>query len=226
MTVLANKTRTKKCPICESSFETRNTTQKYCKFDCAKKARHTQTVAKTNAAAERNKLKFSKKYGDKSGKLTLKCKNCKQPYDIYQSQVKWRGSTYCSQGCKAVGQTKSKSKPQLVKQLDAVYSKYIREKYSVNGYVSCVSCGKSDEIRNMQNGHYVSRSRYSTRWLDKNCHPQCYRCNVAMHGNYAHYTKFMISTYGAEVIDELITLSNTTPKYSKQELQDMIDRYK
>lgn len=123
------------------------------------------------------------------------------------------------------GQTKSKTKSQLVKILDAKYSLYIRNKYAEDGFVACVSCGKSDEIRNMQNGHYISRSYYATRWLDKNCHPQCYRCNIALHGNYVFYTKFMINTYGLEVIDELLALSKVTPRYTKQALQELIDQY-
>lgn len=225
MTVLTNKVNTKKCALCSTLFETRNTTQKYCSFECAKIARHHQTIIKTKSAENRNKAKFAKIYGNKLGKLTLKCKTCKQPYDIYQSQVKWRGSTYCSMNCKAVGQVKSKTKGKLVRELDAVYSRYIRAKYSQDGRVSCVSCGKSDEIKNMQNGHYVSRSHHATRWLDKNCHPQCYRCNVALHGNYANYTKFIVDTYGIEVIDELIVLSRTIPKYTKQDLLELTKKY-
>ena len=118
-----------------------------------------------------------------------------------------------------------KSKTQLVKKLDSVYSKYIRDKYAKDGYVSCVTCGKSDRVENMQNGHYVSRSHYSTRWLDKNCHPQCYRCNVALHGNYVQYTLFMMSTYGNDVVEELSVLSKQTPKYSKLDLWEMTDYY-
>lgn len=78
----------------------------------------------------------------------------------------------------------------------------------------------------MQNGHYVSRVYHATRWLDTNCHPQCYRCNVGLSGNYAEYTLFMIKTYGADVIQELVTLSHKTPKYSKLELMDKINYYK
>lgn len=120
---------------------------------------------------------------------------------------------------------KKKSKSQLTKKLDSVYSKYIRNKYAKDGYVTCVTCGKSDEVNNMQNGHYVSRSYYATRWLDKNCHPQCYRCNVALHGNYIQYTLFMMSTYGKEVVEELSIASKATPNFSKAELWEMIQHY-
>lgn len=226
MTVLTKETKGRKCKECGERFFTRNPSQKYCTVECSKKARHDQTVAKTPAAAKRNQAKFKKEYGDKIGKLTLKCATCKQPYDVYQSQVKYRGSTYCSMECKAIGMIKAKTKPKLVRELDAVYSRYIREKYADGDQVKCVTCNKSDEIKNMQNGHYVSRRFHATRWLDKNCHPQCYSCNVGLGGNYAHYTRFMINTYGAGVVDELIELSGTSPNYSKLELAELIDKYK
>lgn len=226
MTVLSNISKEKKCAVCSGAFTTRNSVQKYCSFECAKSARTTQAIAKTKLAEKRNKAKFKKEYGDRVGKLTLKCRTCKQPYDIYQSQVRHRGSTYCSITCKAAGQIRDKTIGQLVKDLDSVYSLYIRWRYSNKTTVACISCGKPDVIANMQNGHFVSRGHYSTRWLDKNCHPQCYRCNVALHGNYAHYTKFMIDTYGVEVIDELIALAAVAPKFKKADIQEKITYYK
>lgn len=121
---------------------------------------------------------------------------------------------------------KPKTKGKLVKELDALYSRYIRNKYATDNMVMCVSCGRLDEVKSMQNGHYMSRQFYSTRWLDKNCHPQCYRCNVALKGNYPAYTKFMISTYGVEVLDELIELSKKTPQFKINDIQEMIEKYK
>lgn len=226
MTVLSNKKRNKKCKVCSAEFNTFNTVQKYCSLECSKKARHTQTVKKTYMAQKRNVQKFNKSNGKKHGLDTLKCKTCKNTYNRYASQIKFRGSTYCSMECKKQGQIKSKTKGKLVKELDAAYSIYIRNKYAVNGIVECVTCGKKDEIRNMQNGHYVSRMFHSTRWLDKNCHPQCYRCNVALKGNYVNYTLFMIKTYGYEVIEELSIKSKEIADFSKEYISEQIALYK
>jgi hypothetical protein len=223
MTVLTSRAKTKDCKICRGKFLTRNSTQKYCSYPCAKEARRKQTAIKTSIAARRHHVNFKKEYDGKISKLTLKCKTCKQPYDRYRSQVKWRGSTYCSMECKAAGQIKFKTKGQLVKDLDALYSRYIRHKYADGNMVICVSCGKPDEINNMQNGHYVSRGFYATRWHDKNCHPQCYRCNIALKGNYAYYTKFMLRTYGEGIIDELIELSSVAPNFSKADILNKLE---
>jgi len=226
MTVLSATQRTKKCKECGKDFLSFNTVQKYCSLDCAKISRHIQTVSKTKSAEKRNKVLFKKKYGEKVGKVSLLCAVCKNPYDRYASQVKFRGSTYCSVTCKGVAQLKSKTRTQLVKGLDVAYSRYIREKYSINGMVSCVTCNKVDELRHMQNGHFMSRRYYSTRWLDKNCHPQCYGCNVGLSGNYARYSLFMIDTYGLDVLQELIDLSTQPSELTKLELQEKIDYYK
>lgn len=159
------------------------------------------------------------------GKILNKCATCKEPYERYASQIKHRGTTYCSVDCKKVGMVKAKSKSQIIKLLDNVYSRYIRLTYAKNGSVSCVSCGQVDDVKHMQNGHYVSRQFHATRWLDRNCHPQCYRCNVALEGNYPNYTMFMIRTYGPQIIEELIELSKVTPKFSKQDLMDKLTHY-
>lgn len=224
MTVQTKEPKAKTCKICEAEFTTYNSCQKYCSLDCAKTAKSAQVALKSRAANKKNKARFKQEYGDKIGRLTQKCATCKQPYERYASQVKHRGSTYCSVECRRLGQIKSRSRTQLIKALDTVYSQYIRNKYAdKDGNVMCVTCQIKKPVKEMQNGHYVSRTFHNTRWLDKNCHPQCYSCNVGLGGNYAKYSRFMIDTYGAEVIDELITISQQPLKLSKQDLQDRID---
>jgi endogenous inhibitor of DNA gyrase (YacG/DUF329 family) len=227
MTVLAKKSKSRKCPECSGQFETYNYSQKYCKFDCAKAAKRASTLKKTAKATVANKEKFKKEHGSTTGLMLLKCKQCKKRYERQASNVKHRGSNYCSNECKHLGKKLDRSKSSLVRELDALYSKYIRNKHSTDGKtVQCVTCGKVDEISSMQNGHYVSRRFHSTRWVDKNCHPQCYSCNVGLGGNYARYSHFMIRTYGQEVIEELIEMSNKTSDFSKTDILEKIDFYK
>lgn len=66
----------------------------------------------------------------------------------------------------------------LKKEADRVFSLYIRNKYAKNGYVKCYTCGKQLEIKQMQCGHFVSRSHLATRYSEDNCRPQCVGCNV------------------------------------------------
>lgn len=61
---------------------------------------------------------------------------------------------------------------------DAVMSMYIRKKYQdKDGLIPCYICGKKFEYGQMHNGHYISRSHMGTRFLDKNCRPNCPTCN-------------------------------------------------
>lgn len=88
-----------------------------------------------------------------------------------------------------------------------------------------MTCGISKPIAEMQNGHFVSRGKYGTRWLDENCHPQCPACNVFLHGNYPKYAEFIIKTYGPDKIAELNRLGNTIVKIPTFELQEKIIYY-
>ena len=116
----------------------------------------------------------------------------------------------------------SVSRKKIVSRLDAVFSQYIRQRD--NGI--CFTCGAKKDWKEMQCGHFYTRGRYPTRWDEINCHCQCYRCNIALKGNYINYTKKMIDLYGREAVDELERKSLSGEKERTFELQDMIDEYK
>ena len=75
--------------------------------------------------------------------------------------------------------TKSKSLAKYKKELDAIFSKYVRLVHADNdGMVSCYTCGKLKHWKSQQNGHFVSRQYLATRWEEDNCRVQCAGCNV------------------------------------------------
>lgn len=79
---------------------------------------------------------------------------------------------------------KHKSVQKLKKDLDKVFSEYIRKKHADwKGEVECYTCYKKFPIKNIQNGHFVSRVYTSLRWSIDNCKPQCYSCNIMKNGN-------------------------------------------
>ena len=88
---------------------------------------------------------------------------------------------------------------QLKKKLDTVFSLYIRTRDGGR----CITCGKVDEIKKMQCGHYVSRSNLATRWSEKNCSTQCVGCNVFKHGNMDEYALKLKKKYGSKILEEL-----------------------
>lgn len=71
----------------------------------------------------------------------------------------------------------------LIEDLDAVFSRYMRVKYSNSkGVCKCFTCGSEKRYQDMQNGHFVSRANLATRWLEDNCRPQCIGCNCIANG--------------------------------------------
>lgn len=166
-------------------------------------------------------------------KKTPKCKGCGETghYEISCRKTARKPIKSTNKPLKAkkpkVPKKKVETRSQLVKKLDTVYSQYIRLKKSdKNGYCTCITCGGRFYWKDIQNGHYVSRGKYPTRWLDMNCHPQCMRDNVFLRGMYIEYTMFMIDTYGRDAVDALLKLSTETHKIPTAELKDKITYYK
>ena len=110
----------------------------------------------------------------------------------------------------------------LIKKLDKVFSEYIRQRTAnVNGYVSCVTCGKTDHWKNMDAGHFISRKHLSTRWHDQNVQVQCKSCNVFRYGEQYKFSLWL----GADKSKELYDLSKKTLKLDNYDLQDLIKIY-
>lgn len=121
---------------------------------------------------------------------------------------------------------KAKSRSWYVKELDRVFSTYIRQKNAIDGFATCVTCGVSKRWQEQQNGHYMSRGHLPTRWSEDNCHVQCVGCNLFKKGNYTEYSLYMINTYGAEKLTELKIRANSGEKIPTSVLKYKIEEYK
>ena len=107
-----------------------------------------------------------------------------------------------------------------------LFSQWIRLRDAdKDGYVSCVTCGKRSHWKGegMQAGHFISGRTLSLLFDPRNCHNQCYGCNVGQNGSYVEYFLYMEKRYGREVIDELRQLKGETRKYGIGDYQDLID---
>lgn len=109
-----------------------------------------------------------------------------------------------------------------------VVSKYIRTKYADHrGFIECVTCGVTKPFAEMQAGHFIPKKKgNSIYFVEENIHPQCVRCNKYESGNLVEYTRYMIDMYGIEKVDELRALSNTTVKFTVNDLLDMEAEFK
>jgi len=73
---------------------------------------------------------------------------------------------------------KTRSLAKFKKELDRVFSLWIRNKYAKNGYVQCYTCSVIKPVSEMQNGHWIPRNNLATRFSEDNCRPQCVGCNM------------------------------------------------
>lgn len=120
---------------------------------------------------------------------------------------------------------KGKSYATLKRKLDKVFSAYIRRRSEVGGLVRCVSCGVERHWTEIQCGHFVSRVHLATRWDENNCWPQCPRCNVLLRGNPSGYARFLAQRFGESIFATLDEKKKKTVKYTRADLQDLIDHY-
>jgi hypothetical protein len=117
---------------------------------------------------------------------------------------------------------------QLKKRVWKQFSIWIRlREADAEGYTVCVTCGERKFWKTeMQAGHFI-RGRLNANLFDeRGCRAQCLRCNIHLQGNVVLYYKFMLATYGQEVIDELLEQNNQTRKWLPGELAALLEKYR
>lgn len=108
-----------------------------------------------------------------------------------------------------------------------VFSEYVRRKQADwQGYGRCITCGKVDNWKSLQAGHFISRSKSNTLFNLINVNPQCYRCNVLLKGNIISYYRFMQEVYGDEAITNLMEESEKERRWTVPELEQMIENWR
>ena len=124
---------------------------------------------------------------------------------------------------------RKKTLPKLKKDLWKIFSEYIRRKDAdEEGMTVCVSCGVKKHWKELQGGHFVPQSLGDALRFDEiNVHVQCQACNVwnkerGMFG----YARFMVKKYGEKVLEELHHRQKMGYKFSRSELEEMIEAYK
>ena len=90
----------------------------------------------------------------------------------------------------------------------------------------CITCGIIKEFKELQAGHFIPGRHNSVLFDLRNCHAQCYRCNVLLKGNPIKYDRFMLETYGQGTIDELERLDGDSKQFKVFMLQEMLDQFK
>lgn len=125
-----------------------------------------------------------------------------------------------------ITKVKEKSLQVLEKELDRVFSEFIRLRDSVNGYVICFVCGGKVPWRQAQNGHFVKRANMVTRFSEINCNGVCEPCNVYDPEHDKQYRYAMIQKHGLKEVERLEATKADLQKYMRFEIQELIDHYK
>lgn len=130
-----------------------------------------------------------------------------------------------------VKKTTKKRKPKnnrkaVVKKLDDTVREILQKRDK-----ECCCCGRQSAWFHPQNnpyglqvGHYVSRKVYAIRWDLRNVHAQCSGCNYQHNNDPVPYTRFMLDTYGKEILDELTFKRKAVKKFSTKQLEELLDK--
>lgn len=126
--------------------------------------------------------------------------------------------------------TKSSSAPKtaakLKKELDAIFSKYIRLKYAdENGNCTCYTCGKVTHWKQIQNGHFISRQYLATRWHEDNCRPQDVGCNIYGHGKPLDFEERLKKELGSQYVEDMKMLRHKSLKLDRHWYAEQIAIY-
>lgn len=107
------------------------------------------------------------------------------------------------------------------------FSQYIRWHHAnADGMVKCVTCSTIKHVKEMQNGHFISRRHYSTRWLFANCGAQCYGCNIGSQGRQYEFSKYIDQVHGKGTAQRIADISEVSRKYTDIELKTLAQVYK
>lgn len=122
---------------------------------------------------------------------------------------------------------KKASLPKLKRDLDRVFSLFIRQKLAdPNGMVACVTCGKVYHWKELDAGHYVPRQDMATRWDESNVWPQCRPENAFRGGEPEKMAAYIDETCGRGTAENLRAQARLPFKLHRQWLEAKIASYK
>jgi len=119
---------------------------------------------------------------------------------------------------KAIKAISADPRKKLIAELDRVFSLYIRAR---DGY-KCMMVGSGCKCGGpVQCNHLLSRSKYRTRWDERNAVSGCAGHNTWAHYNEADWRELWQKLF-PERVEYLMRLKNAPGKYSNSMLQIMI----
>jgi len=117
--------------------------------------------------------------------------------------------------------------PKLTAKAQKIFNAYIRQRDSDNGYFTCISCGQTKEVSQMDAGHYVPvKGSSALRFDEYNVNGECKACNGFDQFHLIGYRRNLIDKVGERKVMELEHQHRLIKKWSRTELNEIIERYK
>lgn len=107
-------------------------------------------------------------------------------------------------------------------------SKYIRLRDADDsGMVQCVTCGNYHHWKDLDAGHFFSKSMGNAAYFEEsNIFPQCRSCNRFHEGNKQRYTLYMLDRHGREFVEALEAKCRRSIQYRLCDYEELEQRYK
>jgi hypothetical protein len=116
--------------------------------------------------------------------------------------------------------------PKLTAKAQQVFNRYIRTRDSQDGYFTCIACGQVKSQDVMDAGHYVPvKGSSALRFDEYNVNGECKKCNGFDGFHLIGYRKNLIQKIGQEMVDWLENNQRTIKKWTRSELNEIIEKY-
>lgn len=113
--------------------------------------------------------------------------------------------------------------PELKKTAQKYFNKYIRLR---DRDLPCISCGKI-AVSGWEAGHFWNQGMNGIiRYHEDNVNKQCTSCNRFGHGNLLNYRLNLVKKIGRERVEWLDNNHTGSKKYTREELEEIISKYK
>lgn len=117
--------------------------------------------------------------------------------------------------------------PKLTAKAQKVFNAYIRQRDSQDGYFTCISCGQTKTTDLMDAGHYVPvKGSSALRFDEYNVNGECKSCNGFDQFHLIGYRRNLIDKVGERKVMELEMQHRLIKKWSRLELNEIIEKYK
>ena len=194
------------CKQCWKEFKIYSTTDKFCSVKCKKEdLKDRKEKASNRINIQIQWLSKEEAREEIKEKLREFMPNYLENKKVIIKVWKWKVKT---------------DKQKLKKQLDEIFSKFIR----LRDWNRCVICNSRE---NPNNWHFYTRSCLALRFDEINCNCQCASCNKLHEQDTKPYTDWMIKTYWQNKVDELYKTYQWPPiKLSNDWYKEKIEYYK